>query len=109
MPAEIQRERERERERESEINRDLVEFFIILRKIGDFPVSSFSDHSKVTGIDRIGKMGFVVSTSNAVAIQSLAASTSPSDSNTIPRLYLKKKANYINFTYRYVNLNFNIK
>jgi hypothetical protein len=53
-----------------------------------YPKRNFN-YSKVIGIDRIGKIGFVVSTSNAVAIQSLAASTSPNDSNTIPKLYLK--------------------
>lgn len=49
------------------------------------------NHSNVTGIERIGNIGFVISTSKAVAIQSLAASTSPKDSNTFPKLYLQKE------------------
>lgn len=85
-------ERDRDRKREREKGRTVA----CLRQI---PSSKLlgeggrgdTNYSKVTGIDKIGRIGFVVSTSNAVAMQSLAASTSPSDSNTTPRLYLKAK------------------
>lgn len=41
------------------------------------------------GIEGMGRMGFVSSTSRAFDMYSLAASTSPRDSRTSPKLYLK--------------------
>lgn len=45
------------------------------------------NYSKVKGIVVKGKIGLVTSTSKDVAIQSLAPSYSPNDSNTFPKLY----------------------
>lgn len=65
--------------------------------VTDFFVQTpnYKFHSKVTGIDRIGKIGFVSSTSNAFEMYSLAVSTSPRDSKTSPKLYLKFNTNFI--------------
>lgn len=46
-------------------------------------------HSKHRGTELNGRIGLFVSTVRAVAMQLLAVSYSPMDSNTFPRLYLK--------------------
>lgn len=50
-------------------------------------MDKFFSYSNVIEIDDIGKIGLEFSTSNAVAIQSLAVSISPNDSKTFPKLY----------------------
>ncbi|PSN31946.1 hypothetical protein C0J52_21414 [Blattella germanica] len=58
--------------------------------------------SNVKGMEENGRIGFAISTSKAVAMQSLAVSNSPSDSSTLPKLYLENNIHHITIKILYV-------